>query len=114
MPPRQNSRYTFTQGRIDADERFFLSDRIPFRFKQLPDNRSVVVKQSDTLYAIAGRMFAPLPRPAGLWWVIADFQPEPIHDPTIQLAAGRALIVPSIRTVTEEIFSLRRARETEV
>jgi hypothetical protein len=52
-------------------------------------------------------------RPAGLWWVIADFQPDPVHDPTLSLEPGRVLVVPSIRTVQEEIFSeTRRAEAT--
>jgi hypothetical protein len=46
-----------------------------------------------------------------LWWVIADFQSDPIHDPTRKLKRGRVLIIPSERTLTEEIFSERRRRE---
>lgn len=114
MPPRKYSRYSFCTIRLDAGGRSFLDDRVPFGYVNLPDNRTHLVQQGDTLFGIAGRMFAPLVRPAGLWWVIADFQPQPIHDPTIQLQPGRVLYVPSLRTVNERIFSEGRRIESEL
>jgi len=111
MPPRRFSRYTFSSAVIDDEERLFLTEREPFRFRALPDNRQHVVKEGETLFSLAGRYFAPLPRPAGLWWVIADFQPDPIHDPTVALEPGRVLVIPSVRTVLEEVFSERRREE---
>jgi hypothetical protein len=83
----------------------------PYRLRALSDNRQHIVKEGDTLFSLAGRYFAPLPRPAGLWWVIADFQPDPIHDPTLALEVGRVLVVPSVRTVVEEVFSEKRRQE---
>jgi hypothetical protein len=111
MPPRRFSRFTFSAAVLDEDERLFLIDREPFRFRALPDNRQHVVKEGDTLFSLAGRYFAPLPRPAGLWWVIADFQADPIHDPTLSLEVGRVLVVPSLRTIAEEVFSEKRRQE---
>jgi hypothetical protein len=111
MPPRRFSRHTFTSAVQDGAGRLVLTDREPFRFRSLPDNRQHVVKEGETLFSLAGRYFAPLNRPAGLWWVIADFQPDPIHDPTIVLEPGRVLVIPSVRTVLEEIFSERRRGE---
>lgn len=111
MPPRRYSRYMFSAAVLDGDERLLLTDREPFRFRALSDNRQHVVKEGDTLFSLAGRYFAPMPRPAGLWWVIADFQPDPLHDPTIALEIGRVLVIPSVRTVTEEVFNERRRQE---
>lgn len=112
MPPRRFSRYTFSAAILDEDERLFLTEREPFRFRPLADNRHHIVKEGDTLFSLAGRYFAPLPRPAGLWWIIADFQPDdPVHDPTLSLEVGRVLVIPSLRTVTEEIFAERRRVE---
>ena len=88
-------------GRIDRVERDLIG----------ADNRQHVVKEGETLFSLAGRYFAPLPRPAGLWWVIADFQPDPVQDPTLSLDVGRVVVVPSLRTVTELIFSETRRRE---
>ncbi len=111
MPPRRFSRPTFCSGILDEEGRLCLTEREPYRYRALPDNRQHVVKTGETLFALAGRYFASLPRPAGLWWVIADFQPDPIHDPTLTLEPGRALVIPSLRTVLEEIFSESRRDE---
>ena len=111
MPPRRFSRFAFSAAVLDEGERLFLIDREPFRFRALPDNRQHVVQQGDTLFSLAGRYFAPLPRPAGLWWLIADFQPDPVHDPTLSLDLGRLLFVPSVRVVSEEIFAEKRRQE---
>lgn len=111
MPPRRYSRYTFCAGVLDEAGRLFLTEREPYRYRALPDNRQHVVKEGETLFTLAGRYYSALPRPAGLWWVIADFQPDPIHDPTLQLEPGRALVVPSLRTVLEEVFSEKRRQE---
>jgi hypothetical protein len=111
MPPRRFSRYTFSTAVLDDSQRLVLTEREPYRFRSLPDNRQHVVQAGDTLFTLAGRYFAPLPRPAGLWWIIADFQPDPIHDPTIELSVGRMLLIPSLRVVTEEIFSEARRPE---
>jgi nucleoid-associated protein YgaU len=114
MPPRRYSRHTFTQGiRLSADEQepVFLTDRVTYAYRALADNRTHVVKDGDTLWNIAARYFRGLPRPAGLWWVVADFQPDPIQDPTLRLETGRTLFVPSTRTLLEEILSERRRGE---
>lgn len=110
MPPRENSRHLFTSAQTKGtDRRLFLSDRTPFRYVDLPDNRVHTVREGDTLHRLAARYFAPLGRlplisAANLWWVIADFQPVPIHDPTVQLVRGEKVIIPSVRTVTERIL----------
>jgi hypothetical protein len=112
MPPRRFSRYTFCSASLDDAGRLVLNEREPYRFQSFPDTRQHVVQQGETLFSLAGRYFAPLPRPAGLWWVIADFQPDPIYDPTVALELGRVLWIPSIRVITEEIFSEARRQET--
>ena len=108
MPPQIYSRFQFTSGLTDAASKLFLSDRVPYTFQNFSDNRQYVATANDSLFTIAARFFQGFARPAGLWWVIADFQPDPILDPTLLLDPGRVLIIPSIRTVQEEIFSERR------
>ena len=108
MPPRRLSRYTFSEAVPDVDGDLLLHGEEPFRFRNLTDNVEHVVARGDTLFNLAHRYFAGAPRPAGLWWVIADFQPDPIHDPTLDLDDGRVIVVPSLRTVLEEVFSERR------
>lgn len=114
MPPRKHSRHLYTLAITNSDDpqqRLFLTDRERFFFRVLPDNRQHTVIEGDTLFNLAGRYFAPMPRACGLWWVIADFQPEPIHDPTLKLQRDRLMIIPSLTTVLAEIFNDRR-RET--
>lgn len=114
MPPRQYSRYTYSTIVTDADGKLFLTERIPFRFRPLQDTTQYVAKDGDSLHALAAREYAGLPRPAGLWWVIADFQPEPIFDGTVQLAAGQVIYIPSLRVVQEQVFNNRRKTESDV
>lgn len=112
MPPRQFSRHSFTLQFDDnsTPKRVLLADRGKFRFLDLPDNIIHPVVQNDTLHRLAARYYSVLSdppefSPAELWWVIADFQPKPIHDPTILLAPGSQLVVPSLRTVQDKILN---------
>lgn len=104
MAPRTGSRHSFTLGVLDEQDRRFLSEREPYRFREHTDTRVHVVVQGDTLASLAGRYFAPLPRACGYWWAIADFQPDPIVDPTLVLASGRRLVIPSLRVLTDVIL----------
>jgi hypothetical protein len=117
MPPRKFSRHTFTLGVKDEEVSpgaLLLSERQPYIFRSFADNRQHTAKEGETLWTLAARYFSPLPRPSGLWWIIADFQPDPIHDPTLRLELGRVLVIPSVRTITEFILSERRRLEPEL
>jgi len=104
MPPRSGSRYTFCSGVRDAEDVLQLTEREPYRFRAQKDTRVHTAVQGDTLFDLAGRYFAPLPRACGFWWVIADFQPDPIVDPTLELVPGRRLFIPSLRVLTDVIL----------
>ncbi len=117
--PRRYSRHIFCLGfhDLDADGEtgpLQLSEREPYTYREFSDNREHVVAQGETLFSLAARYFAVLPRAAGLWWVLADFQPDPIHDPTITLEIGATLIIPSVRTILEAIFDDVRRLEVGV
>lgn len=100
MPPQAGSRYAACIAVEDEEGRLVLREREPLSYRDLPDNRVHVVAQGDTLWQLAGRYFAPLPRACGYWWMIADFQPDPIVDPTLELDIGRVLYVPSMTAMT--------------
>ena len=104
MPPRVGSRHSFTFGVHDDAGVLHLTEREPYRYKAHTDNRVHVVVQGDTLWDLAGRYFAPLPRACGFWWAIADYQPDPIVDPTLVLEPGRRLFIPSLRVLTDVIL----------
>ncbi len=109
--PSDVSRYLFCHGLTDENGKFYLSDREPFRFVVRSDNRHHTVVEGDTLFSLAHEYFAPVKRPAGLYWVIADFQPDPIIDPTLRLVPGTTIVIPSVRCFIEEIFNEARRAE---
>lgn len=108
MPPRVFSRHLYSEGLTNDDQVTYLTDRVRFTFREAFDNRFYKAVQGDTLFVLAGRAFPSFERPSGLWWVIADYQPEIIHDPTLRLTPGKTYVVPSERLVREEIFSETR------
>jgi hypothetical protein len=108
VPPRRFSRYQYSAGILDAGGHLLLTDPMPFGFVALADNVVHTVESGDTLWGLAHTYFQPLARPSGLWWVIADFQPPPIYDPTVALVAGSTIYVPSVRTVLELLFNASR------
>lgn len=109
MPPQKFSRYEFTRKLIDSQEREFLGEREPFGFQAFPDNRSHTVEAGDSLFNLAGKFFAGIARPAGFWWVIGNFQEDPIFDPTEELKIGRIIIIPSFQVLIDEILNARIA-----
>jgi hypothetical protein len=108
------SRYRFCETAVDEQGRTFLDQRRPYRYRAFSDNTVHLVQQGESIFTIAAKRFGQYPRPAGLWWVIADFQPVPIHDPTIQLAAGARLVIPSARAVADIILNPDRERESRI
>ncbi len=110
MPLQSGSRHGFTLGVRDEKGFLCLTEREPYGFVDHSDNREHTVVQGDTLFLLAGRYFASLPRACGFWWVIADFQPDPIIDPTLELEVGRKLFIPSLRVLTDVILGEERRR----
>ena len=113
MPPGIDSRFLFTFARKrEGSDALWMTPREPLRYLELDDNRIHIVSEGETLHGLASLYFTSLGRlplfsAANLWWVIADFQPEPIHDPTIRLVGGQRLIIPSTRTVIERVLRPR-------
>lgn len=110
MAPRKLSRYTFSRGIRDRNGAMILTQPPPFPYRDLADNKTIVVSRGDTLFTLAGREYRKIDpeRASGLWWIIAGFQPTPILDATLVLEEGTTIIVPSPRTVLELVFDERR------
>jgi hypothetical protein len=111
MPPQVGSRHSFSLGVRDDSGVLRLTDREPYGFHAHADNRTHMVVQGDTLWDLAGRYFAPLPRACGYWWAIAEYQVDPIVDPTLELDLGRRLVIPSLRVLTDVILGEAGRRE---
>lgn len=108
----RRSRYARCFAVTDDEGRQFLSPRDPFEFRKLDDTTTHVVRRGDTLWGLAALHYEPLGdrvnSAALLWWVIADFQPQPIHDPFATLPDGMVLMIPSARVVSERILARGR------
>ena len=112
MPPKIGSRHTFTKLRADIDGKRYLTDRVPYLYRELADNRTHTVRQGDTWFALAGKYFSALPRAAGFFWAICDFQPSgPVVDPTVLPTTGTDVVIPSVATLTSRILGEERRRE---
>jgi hypothetical protein len=110
MPLQVGSRYSFCLALTDDAGRMFLTEREPYGYSPETDNRTHTVVASDTLFSLAAMYFAPLPRACGFWWAIADFQPDPIVDPTLALDVGRVIFIPSKRLLSDVILGDARRR----
>lgn len=111
--PHDFSRHLFCHAVKDADDKLYLSDREPFRFVDRTDNRFHIVQEGDTLFSLAHRYFQGRDRPDQFFWVLADFQPEPIIDATLALTKGSTIVIPSVRCLVEEILNESRRPEFE-
>ena len=104
MPPTSRSRFRLCSGVVDFDGDLILTDPEPYTAANA-DDESVVMTDGDSLQRIAYRRYGF----AELWWVVADR--AGIYDPTISIAAGTVLTIPSSRTVNELILNESRRRE---
>lgn len=92
------SRYAKARIKTDGAGVRYMAGRRRIARRDWPDNRVYTVGDGDTLWGLAHEMLGSVQ----LWWIIADF--NGIHDPTQDLAAGTRLVVPSARTVVEELL----------
>jgi hypothetical protein len=103
----------FATGDSNDNGDLFLTEREPFRYDpKLRGTIRHVVSVGDSLQSIAFRYWASLQLddieipwgPEHLWWILAEFQPDPILDPTQELVPGKTILVPSPRVVQERVL----------
>jgi hypothetical protein len=109
MPREANfdlSPYKFSDVERDSDGNAYLTDREPFTYQDRPDNITHHVEDGDTLQSLAQLYYWDLDFSAGdLWWVIADYQPNPIINPFAPLQPGKLMIIPAPEFVSSEILA---------
>lgn len=107
------SRYRFCTIERDGAGRLYHGPRPHFAYRDLPDTIEYTTSDGDTLGHIAARFYARYPRPASLFWIIADFQPEPIRDPFARIPPGMKLFIPSPTVVLTQILVSGRSASDE-
>lgn len=105
------SRYRHSVETVDENGVLYTMDDTPFPYVALPDNGTYQVRGGEQWHEIADKVFDPLPYAVHLWWVLMDFQPVPLLDPTVPPAAGTLLVHPSVQTVLAKILNPDRRRE---
>jgi hypothetical protein len=112
MPIYEKSRYWNSTRGLSLEGDIILTERLYYYFRRLPDNIEHKVIEGDSFQSIAYYYYTgamPAGRSAAeLWWVIADFQPTPVNDPTIALEPGSTIYVPSRRALEQDILAERR------
>jgi hypothetical protein len=84
-------------GQVYASEegKVFLSLRERLPHLQGSDTRIHICKGGERLYDLAVGYYKGLyQRPLDLWPIIAEYQPEPIHDPSVPLSEGEVVLIP--------------------
>jgi nucleoid-associated protein YgaU len=110
VPIYRYSRYWANKVYTDTGGTQYLDEREPVRYRDAPDNIYHTVRDGDTLWGLAHRYFQGLPNACRRWWILAEYQPTPILDPTIALQPGTVVVVPSLRFVHTVVYGEDRRR----
>jgi hypothetical protein len=112
--PSTLSVYRFCQAYVAPDGRKYLTDIQPFPFEEVEDTQEHIVVGQQRIEDVAAIHYQVYGEEAYLLWhVLAAFQPEPVLDPTVPLAAGSKVFVPSLRFIEERVFAEERRRDYE-
>jgi nucleoid-associated protein YgaU len=104
------SRYRYCTAFRDSGAQLVLDEREPFRFADATDNRWHTAVDGDTWWSLAHRYFAGFPRACGLWWLLCEYQPVPVVDPTLRVQPGATIAIPSERLLRLYVFSADQRR----
>lgn len=111
--PDALSTFRFCSVLTDEDARQYLTDPVPYEYREFSDTIRHVARDGDTYENISARYYAGIPGKAQLWRIIAEFQPVIPLDATVPPKPGTIVYVPSRRTLFEEIFSENRRPDYE-
>jgi hypothetical protein len=78
---------------------FSLNEREPYGAEE--DDIIHITSEGETLFSIAHKYYGELPGGVHHWWLIGEYQPTPIKDPSLRLAANSLVIIPSVRKLLD-------------
>lgn len=97
---KDDSRYNLADLYKDASNRSYTALRSRIFFDDIDGVFPHVVEDGDTLWSLADFYYeGSAETDTNYWWAIADFQPEPINDPTIKLSPGQILLIPPLELI---------------
>lgn len=103
------SRYKYTTSMLNnvegGDGYTYLATQESAFFIDDSENEMHIVKLGDTLESIAHQYFKGFPNSAQLFWIIGEYQPTPILDPTLKLKVGSLIIIPAQSIVYELLYA---------
>ncbi|NIO74655.1 MAG: hypothetical protein GTN69_01910 [Armatimonadetes bacterium] len=106
----EDSRFRNVPTLTDPDGRLVTAERVPFRYEDREDNHRITVSEGKSWEDLAERLYAHISeRACGLRWILHDFQPTPIVDPTIPPRPGSVVFAPSDIVVLNEILGQPRS-----
>jgi hypothetical protein len=107
------SRYRMSDIIKDARGRLLLSLRPRLEYDQEDEDIIHEVAPGDTLWTLAAQYFNGIPFAHTLWWAIADYQPDPIIDPTVRLEPGSLVVIPSPTLVQDALSGILEEDEAD-
>lgn len=102
----EHGRYQLADVTRDDDGYIYTDLRARLDYQGLSDDIIHIVSAGETLQSLAATYFQGMPFAAQLWWAIADYQPEPINDPTVLLTEGSVITIPSAAAVQEALYAI--------
>ena len=103
----EDSRYVLADMFFDAQNRTYIGPRERFFFEDLEGNIPHTVRDGDDWHSLAYQYYGrALSGQVNLWWGIADFQPEPVLDPTLTLQPGTIILIPPLHVLQGELEGL--------
>lgn len=100
----EDSRYLLSDLVLSEDQELYTSLRDRITYDDIEDVLAYSVKDGDTLHSVATKFYGQ--DGATFWWAIADFQPDPINDPTVKLVSGQILFIPPLAEVHEVLLGI--------
>lgn len=105
MKQTLESRYSSDDLELLEDGTVALGEREPYHFRNRDDNLIHTAAQGDTWDSLAEVYYSAISdRPCGLWWIIAEYQPTPVVDPTVPISPGRKVVIPAPIVVVVEVL----------